>query len=72
MARRGIVSIARELKQNVERGQPYSLAFSPPNVFRPRGKKVLEKWLEDNYRFWSQTWLLPGLDEIIEKVKPLV
>ncbi len=64
MKREAARKIIREMRNIVKNGVPHCLVFRPTGKLSKADVARLQESLNDSYRLWSQTWLLPELDNL--------
>jgi hypothetical protein len=60
--------IVQDLRHSAMRGVPYSLTFAPSGTLNYADKKALEAYLKYQFELWRDTWIIPRLDELDEKL----
>jgi hypothetical protein len=65
---KGSVQIVRDIRDHVMRGEPWSLTFEHDVPMEVRAK--VEASLKDRFRIWRETWILPRLADLEEKLTP--
>lgn len=66
--RRGIKTIALELKERASSGVPYELHFAPTGSLSKDEIAMLEKHLKEHFISFMNTWIIPLADELLKKV----
>ncbi len=64
---RGRRTILKELRQSVLNGAPHSLTFAPTGNMTGEQKQILQTYLNENFKLWTETWLLPKIEELAAK-----
>jgi len=67
---KGVYNLACDAISNVYDGEPYSLfGFESKTGIKlnPEQRKELQLFLYENYKRWSNSWILPQLFEIANK-----
>lgn len=60
MKRNEAIKRINQIRESVKHGQPHNLAFVPGI----RDRELAQVSLDDSYKLWSETWILPVLDEL--------
>jgi len=65
--RRGVRTICEEIRDSVERGEPWNLTFAPCAGMTREERKKLQDYLEYYFDLWAGSWILPRIEEIESK-----
>ncbi|KKK93806.1 hypothetical protein LCGC14_2689190, partial [marine sediment metagenome] len=66
MKLKGMLEEIADMENSVEQCRIYDMTFAP---IPEEHKMELKQWFKDNFKIWSDTWILPPLHKIKEEIQ---